>query len=253
MIPGGTTATIGSLIPKVQADLQNRADVTESTSIQPNAEMRPSAWLRDTIREITASWPFEELRVKGPQVTLVPGQYNYPIASFLNPGDDYTLMEDPVIFLTVPSPGVSAVAYPMDYMTPKAIAPLLNIQGGIPFKYTRYGGEFWFGTNPGQAYVVYLPYQLRHPFNAANLTESPVMMPEDWFDIVCYGAAERGAIALRWNDQATYLHNILYGDPDAQMSDSKKGRPGLLAARIMQIERDAAHSTRQFQPVVARY
>src|ERR1700681_4058977 len=100
--PGAATLTINDLINKVKAELQNRADASET---QTNPEMRPSAWIRDTLRELTANYPFEELRVSGPLVTIGPGlgfegsNYKYPVSMFLNPGDDMTLMDDPVIFL----------------------------------------------------------------------------------------------------------------------------------------------------------
>jgi hypothetical protein len=261
-LPGGSTAKISDLIQKVQSDLQNRQDVNENN---PNPEMRPSAWLRDALREITESMPFEELRQPNPpNVTIGPGlgiggsSYKYKVSAFVNSGDDVTLMEDPVIFLNANLTGTSTtslntVAYPMDYLTPKAIAPLLNIPGGIPFKYTRFGDQFWFGTQPGQNFTVYLPYQLRHPFNDDSLPASPIFLPNSWFDILSMAAAERGAIKLRWNDQATFLHTTLYGDPNSQMKDGTLGRPGLIAARVLQQERDRRLSTIQITPVVSRY
>lgn len=261
-LPGGSTATIDDLINKVVSDLQNRQDANENN---PNPEMRPSAWIRDSLREITESQPFEELRQPNPPlVTIGPGlgmggsSYKYKVSVFLNPGDDVTLMEDPVIFLNSTRTGaavtaLNTVAYPMDYLTPKAIAPLLNIPGGIPFKYTRFGDQFWFGTQPGQNFVVYLPYQLRHPFNDDDLSSSPVYLPNSWFDILSLAAAERGAIKLRWNDQATYLHQVLYGDPASQMKDGTLARPGLIAARVLQQERDRRLSQIQITPVVSRY
>lgn len=250
------------MINKVISDMQNRQDVNENN---PNPEMRPSAWLRDALREITESQPFEELRQPNPpQVTIGPGKgvggssYKYKVSAFLNPGDDVTLTEDPVIFLNATLTGaavtsLNSVAYPMDYLTPKAIAPLLNIPGGIPFKYTRFGDQFWFGTQPGQNFIVYLPYQLRHPFNDDNLPASEVYLPKSWHDILSMAAAERGAIKLRWNDQADYLHKALYGDPASQMKDGTLARPGLIAARVLQQERDRRLSSIQMTPVIARY
>lgn len=258
---------IGDLILKVKAALQNRSDVTEDETQQPNPEMRPSAWIRDSLREVTANYPFEELRTTGPVVTIGPGlgyqssNYMYPVSQFLNQGDDITLMEDPVIFLNgtqASSVGLVAtttnvVGYSMDYMTPKAIQPLLFIPGGVPFKYTRYGNMFWFGSQPGQNYNVYLPYQIRHPFNEDNLISSAVRVPADWFDIIAYAAAERGATVLRWNEQANYLHNLLYGDPKTQLKDGTLGMPGLIAARVMQMDRDKRLSTVSFTPSAQRY
>ena len=260
-LPGAPTTTIGGMINRVISDLQNRQDVSENNQ---NPEMRPSAWLRDALREITESNPFEELRQPNPpNVTIGPGlgfggsSYKYKVSAYLNSGDDVTLMEDPVIFLngtlTGPATTLNTVAYPMDYLTPKAIAPLLNILGGIPFKYTRFGDQFWFGTQPGQNFVTYLPYQLRHPFNDDSLTASYVYLPPSWLDILSLAAAERGAIKFRWNEQATFIHTILYGDPKSKLSDGTLGRPGLIAARVLQQERDRRLSTIQVTPVVARY
>jgi len=261
--PGSSTATIADLIPRVQAALQNNPNVNEK---QANPEMRPSAWIRDALREITESQPFEELRVPDPpQVTIGPGlgiagsSYKFYVSTFLNSGDDYTLSEDVVIFLNqaLTGPGTpntaNAVAYPMEFLTPKAIAPMLNIQGGIPFKYTRFGTQFWFGPQPNTNFVTYLPYQLRHPFVDTALASSPVYVPPSWFDIVSYAAAERGAVANRWNEQATFLHTLLYGDPASGTKDGVLARPGLIAARTLQPERDRRLSTIQIGIVAQRY
>lgn len=270
-IPAASTLTVEGLINKVKAALQNRDDVSE---LQVNPEMRPSAWIRDTLRELTANYPFPELQIAGPLTTIGPGlgyqgsNYMYPVSIFLNPGDDVTLTEDPAIFLTPQdqqaaiSQGAQAskfvgtatgtVCYPMDYLTVKAIQPMLFIPGGIPFRYTRYGNMMWFGTQPGTNYTVYLPYQRRHPFNP-DLVTSPIYLPQEWFDICAYAAAERGAVALRWQAQASYLHSLLYGDPMSQMKDGTLGRPGLIAARLFQPERDRRLSTIQITPVAQRY
>lgn len=261
--PATSPTTINDLVNKVKANLQNRSDVSET---QTNVEMRPSAWIRDALREITANYPFEELRVTGPLVTIGPGlgwqgsNYMYPVSMFLNAGDDMTLMEDPVIFLTGAQAAMAGkvnttsnvVGFGMDYLTPKAIQSLLFIPGGVPFKYTRYGNMFWFGSQPGQNYNVYLPYQVRHPFEP-DLPKSPIRVPADWFDIVAYAAAERGAVNLRWNDQATYIHNLLYGDPASQMKDGTLARPGLIAARLFQPERDKSRSPIQLTIGAQRY
>jgi hypothetical protein len=261
--PGSSTATISDLIPRVQAALQNNPNVNEK---QPNPEMRPSAWIRDALREITESNTFEELRVPDPPlVTIGPGlgvggsSYKFFVSTFLNPADDYTLSEDVVIFLNaaLTGPGTpntaNVVTYPMEFLTPKAIAPMLNIQGGIPMKYTRFGTQFWFGPQPNTNFVVYLPYQLRHQFVDTNLPSSSVNVPPSWFDIVSLAAAERGAIVNRWNDQATFIHKTLYGDPASQMKDGTLARPGLISARTLQQERDRRLSTIQIGIVSQRY
>lgn len=264
--PASVTLTINDLIPKVQSYLQNNLNANEQ---QTNPEMRPSAWLRDALRELTQKYPFEELRKPGPLQIIGPGlgtlgsNWAYPVSMFLYPGEDMTKSEDPVIFLTpgqlqqanqtAAQYGIAQMAalmttsnqvgYSMNYLTPKAIQPLLFIQGGVPFLYTRFGNQFWFGSQPGEQFNVYLPYQRRHPFTT-DLPYSKVYVPEDWFEVVCIAAAERGAYKLRWNDQGVALHQMLWGDPDYERSGGEEGRPGLVAGLTVQPERD-----RRFSPV----
>jgi hypothetical protein len=111
---------------------------------------------------------------------------------------------------------------------------------------------YWFGTQPGTNYSVYLPYQRRHPFNP-DLVTSPIYLPQEWNDICAIGAAERGAVTLRWSDHASYLHQLLWGDPASQMKDGQLARPGLIAARTFQVEKDRRLSTVQISPMVSRY
>jgi hypothetical protein len=250
--PGSNTHKVSDLYPGIVAKLQGRTDITVQQA---------SYWVKRALENLTESEIFEELRRIGPLVTIGPGlglngsNWQYPISSFLAPGDDYTLMEDPVIILatttqgtTFNSPGgiTNTVSYPMDYMTPKAIQPLLSIGGGIPFKYTRYGGNFWFGTQPGQPYQVYLPYQIRHPF-ASEIPNSQLFIPVSWEEIVEYSAAMRGAEERRWPDMVGTLKAMLYGDPKVP------DQPGLLKAMKLQIDRDNNKSTRQVIPTVSRY
>jgi hypothetical protein len=135
----------------------------------------------------------------------------------------------------------------------KAIQPLLFIPGGIPFRYCRHGSLVYFGTQPGQPYNVYLPYQVRHSFSP-DVVSTPIRVPQDWFDIVAYAAAERLAINLRWNDQANAIHTILYGDPKSMIpGTAEMARPGLISARLLQEERDRMHSPIQVLPGAQRY
>lgn len=249
---------INELIPEVQGWLQNRADASET---QTNPTMRPSHWLRRALQEMTANYEFEELKVSGPLVNIGPGlgyrgsNYAYPVSYFLNPGDDVTLTFDPVIFLTpgqAQQAGLAVTstnqggAYSMDYMSEKSIQTILFVGGGIPFKYTRHGNQLWFGTQPGSVFQVYLPYQLRHPFYP-DLITSPVRIPSDWHEIAVIAAAKRGAVKMRWNDQASYLHNILYGDPE------NPEKLGLIAQHLQQPERDRRLSPMTLQVGYDRY
>jgi hypothetical protein len=255
-LPANNPHLISDLVPGVIAALANKTDITPQNA---------AIWIKKTLLNFSESYQLEELRRVGPVVTIGPGMgyngsnYEYLISTFLqNTGDDYTLFEDPVIFLTpttatqaglvnAGTTSGSVVGYGMDYMTPKAIQSLLFIPGGIPFKYTRYGNRFWFGTQPGAPYQVYVPYQVRHPFNDSNLLQSQLFVPTSWEDVIEYAAAMRGANENRWPDQVKNLRELLYGDPKGQ------GEPGLLKAMESQITRDQTKSTRQVTPMIQRY
>jgi hypothetical protein len=240
-IPGQSLATIADLVPGVRKALQNRDEVTPQVA---------APWIQKSLKEITRIVPFMELQSTGPLQFLTVNQYSYPVAFFLNPGDDYGEHSSLSIFVDYPN---NTIAYPLNYQTPRAIEPLLHIPGGLPSKWTRYGTQILVGPQPNQTYNIFMRYQRKHPFNDANLPTSPVLIDETWFDIIEYAAAERGAIELRWNDQAKFLHDILFGDPEFQTSDGKKGRPGLIFARKLQMEQDEGQNVRQVIVTVPRY
>ena len=242
-IPGAANKTIGDLVPEVVNALQGRTDI--STAIG-------SLYIKRAIQEITESYPFEELRRTGPQVSLTVGQSTYPATLFLNPGDDYTLNSSFALFVDFPG---NTVVSPVNYKTPAAIEMMIApATQGIPSRWTRYGANIFLGPTPNQPFTVFFRYQLRHQFkDGDNLAASPMFIPDTWEEIVAYAAAERVALFKRWNDQAKFLHDALYGDPEYQVSDGKRGRPGLLAARVFQQERDEQQSSRQLIPLVPRY
>jgi hypothetical protein len=259
--PASNPRTNNDLIPGVISALQNKQNITQTQA---------AGWLRKAILNITESYPTRELEVVNPPLVQIgPGlglngsNYQYSVSYFLQPGDDYTLMEDPVIFLTQTQAltvglisaynnaggpaGIGPVGYPMDYMTPKAIQSLLFVPGGIPYKYTRYGPQFWFGSQPGQPYQVYVPYQQRHKFVQANLPATQLCFPTTWEFVMEIGAALIGAHENRWPDMVKDLRMLLYGDP------KNPSEPGLVKALQPQIKRDQAKSTRQLMPMVQEY
>ncbi len=124
---------------------------------------------------------------------------------------------------------------------------------GIPAYWTRYGQNIHLAPTPYQQFTVFMRYQVRHPFSTPAAQTDPLYITNSWFDIVAYAAAMRIAIVKRWTDQRKELHDMLYGDPEYVMTEGKRGRPGLIAARIMQVERDEKFDTRQLMPISPRY
>lgn len=240
-IPGSNTHTIGDLVPKVIADLQQRTDVA---TIAPG-------YIADALIEITESYPFEELRVTGPPVQVSVSENS--AAAFLNGGDDYSSNEVFTIFIDPPA---NTVKDTLDYKTPKAIAIITSpVTQGIPKWWTRWGTKIRIAPVPNQTYTVFMDYQRLHPLpdDPNSLSSQQLMIPKSWEEIVSYAAAERISIVKRWSEQTTLIHTILYGDPEYQSSEGKRGRPGLIADRLFQVERDQRFNTRSLGIRVPRY
>lgn len=242
-LPGASTRTIGDLVPDVAEALQERTDIA---AITPR-------YIRKAIIELTESTPFEELRRIGPSVTTTLGLATYPVSFFLNVADDYNYMETLVVFI---DPGSNTVKYALDYMTPKAIETITApATTGLPAYWSRFGTNIYLAPTPNAAYTMFARYQVKHPFpeDLSALASQPLMLPDSWEEIVVYSAALRIAIVKRLNDQAAMLHSALFGDPEFQMTQGKLGRPGLIAARILQVERDQKFNTRRLGILVPHY
>jgi hypothetical protein len=236
------TGTIQTIQQDVIDALQGRTDVSAAMVANYVAK---SVW------EITESNPFEELRTTGPQFVLTAQLNIYPLALFMNGGDDYTSNESFVIYIDYPT---NTVVNSLRYRTPKAIEIMMgSATQGIPAYWSRFGPNIHIAPVPYQAYTMYMRYQVRHPFSTPPAITDPLYITNSWFDIIAYAAAMRICIVKRWTDQRKELHDLLYGDPEYIASEGKKGRPGLIQARLYQVERDQKFDTRQFTPTIPRY
>lgn len=244
--PGLSPRTVADLVPEVVNALQQRTDV---------ASLAP-LYIKRATQEITESYPFEELRVTGPLVVLTPNNSIYPMSTFVNPGDDYTSPEVVAIYVDFPK---NTVVSTMKYRTPTAIEMMIApATKGLPSRWTRFGDNIHVGPTPDRAYTMFIRYQIRHPFpqpsaDATSQLSAPLYIPDTWEEIIVYAAAERIAIVKRWADQAKEMHDILYGDPEYVSSEGLRGRPGLIAARRFQVERDEKFNERQLTPMIPRY
>lgn len=244
--------TIGDLIPGTNSKLGNRTDLVD----------RIPFWLRDALLELTESYAFEELRVTGPQVALsVPAanqQATYPLYLFMNPGDlNMTQVIAVSYFVNYPS---NNVIRELDYRVP-AVVDSLGCYQSIPVYWTRLGNTITVAPPPQQPYTMWFRYQRQHPINDSGsdngsvtaLNTTPVLVPASWWEIVEYSAALRAATELRSDDYATRFHNILFGDPEYAQSGGVRGRPGLIAARTFQNQRDSSNNTRRLGVQINRY
>jgi hypothetical protein len=241
MIPAGQARVINDLTLEVVNALQGRTDVANLVPL----------YMKRTLQDVTDNYPFEELRTTGPLASLTAKQSTYSASLFLNPGDDYTIHSSFALFVDFPANTVKQV---VRYKTPAAIEVMTSPATlGIPARWTRYGGSIFMGPTPDKAYQVLFRYQKRYQFQDDNLGLTPILVTDSWEEIIIYSCAMRIALVKRWNDQVAALHQILYGDPEYQSSEGKRGRPGLLSAKLFQQEKDEQMSSRSLQVMVPRY
>jgi hypothetical protein len=244
VLPATSTRTVADLLPYITDALQGRTDISTIYA----------RYVKRAVQEICESNDFEELKVTGPTVPLIVQQSAYPVTYFmLDAGDDYVQIPSFCIYVNYPT---NSVVSTIQYKTPAAIDPMTTTATqGLPSRWSRYGANILLGPTPNITYSVFMRYQRRHnfPLDDAGLPGTYLFIPPEWEQIVVYAAAEYIAITKRWNDQATFLHDKLFGDPEFQLSEGKRGRPGLIAARTLQIERDQRHSSRQLMVTVSRY
>jgi hypothetical protein len=240
--------TIQDIVPLVQDKLRGRSDLSVYGGT-PGSDI-PS-WIYQAILDITPSYPFEELIIRGPYVNFVVGLAEYPVGFFLpNDQPPFTQVRSFFRFFNTTNPpltgATNVVGNALKARNTFTVEPMSTIPG-LPQYWCQNGAMLLFGFQPDQAYTVFMRYQRPHPFNLRDLPSSVVYMPEDWREIVAYAAAIKACDYLGMNDVGFGYYKLLHGDPKEPAS------VGLIQARQSQMRRNLSNNERQMQPIVRRY
>jgi hypothetical protein len=230
---------IKDLVVGVREKLRGRDDFDDRIPI----------WIKETILDLTMSYPFEDLGVKGPLSNFVPSQSEYDINFFLEGlGKPFTRILSWFVFYTpdgtvIPgsSTGFNIKGRALQVVEPMSVIP------GIPCLYAQNGRTLLVGFMPNVAYATYMRVQIVHPFIENNLLQTEVRMPVDWKDIIEYAAAIKGCDAVGMTEVGNGYLQKLHGDP------KEPGNIGLIQARQSQQRRNLTNNERQLQPVVRRF
>lgn len=238
---------IKDLMPGVRRKLANRDDADTVSPI----------WIRDSIMELTESYPFNQLEVQGPVVNFTPLVCSYLVRAFTNNNERPTVIYSWYVSSTNSISNVvnsSVSGRILKYRT-QPVVDLMSKINGTPSKWTKHGTDFIVGACPDSNYATQMKYQREHPFlcdkwDVSGLQNQTVHMPDSWSIIVEFHAAMIGAHELRMSDYATTYHQALYGDPDFKKTG--RGNPGLIMQRTSQYDRDSSQNERQIQMVVLK-
>lgn len=213
-------------------------------------------WIQETILELARTQAFIGLQRVGPLFQLTAQTYQYPLTSFLIAGDTIAnLVPSFFLFFGNPTPPVTSFNNNGLTLMFKTIDTLeqMFLTPGTPAYWSRFRDQLYLAPLPDQSYFCRMRYQIPHPWTGGTVSDpfptliDPLMLPDEWKDIIEYGAAERGAINFRMLDYASQYHNILFGDPQFQRSSGATGMPGLIARREMQLESDTTSQTRSIR------
>lgn len=250
-------ATIADMIPPIVKLLGNRGDVAALATQE----------VADTVIELSNDYPFEELRETGPLVQLVPGQNTYALNYFLalavggNPQHVlnkiiswFYYIYPPTNLSTSPVGASNANSgYNLKFRDMEDLEVLINVLT-VPIFWSWLGDDLFVAGTPNQASYTYVRYSFLHPFTSPiALNTDAILLPQNWWDIIQYGAAERIALQLRMSDVADRFHQKLYGDPEFQRSSGGRGQPGLIHRRISQTQKNQARSVRSIKVMRGGY
>lgn len=221
-------------------------------------------WVADTVLALSQSFPFQGLqRTTAAPVQMTSGQYQYPMSTFVNAGDVVAPMNEnpkmiPSFFMFYNNPLNALTGYnPGIGLTYKTIQSLelMFSTPGTPAYWCRYGNDIYLAPQPNNSFWSYMRYQIAHPFpvptgpdGLAALLATPILLPDEWREVIEYSAAMRGANNLRMMDYASGYKITLHGDP------KKPGDVGIQTALVTAMENDivANQGMRQIRPMNGR-
>jgi len=233
--------TFTQLEPEVLIRMENRIEDTA----------RADVWLQDTLLEMCSDPQlrdeFDELEIIGPQFTLTGGSIGVSVQEYafsnLLPAGVYNMATLSVLIFTNPPQNnnrwqLSATSYQdADQITPFP---------GLPVKWYRYGDSIGFVPTPDLNYIVQARVYKEHPI-ATPLSNTVVLLADDWREMLILGAVMRGFIELNEFEKAAKLKILLYGDP------KKPDEPGLMYKRKKRRDREMWRRQQALSPRVRRY
>ena len=225
----------------------------------PNAKIAEA--VRKTVLEFTADYKFSGLQTTGPLVQFTPLVPNYDVTFFQDPTqfnmplqlkkvNSFFIFLDPYVppstsnYMTLTNAGYNLV-----FKTIDRLEVLMQVPG-IPTNWSRHNQQIWIAPLPVVAYYTFMRFQEEHPFpNAGGLNagNDSIFMPNDWQEVVEYGAAQRLAQVYNLSDKATELNARLLGDQKFQETSGVEGQPGLIFRRVSDESRDQTTTVKRFR------
>lgn len=202
----------------VAMKLGNRLDVLTPAPGSTFTYSRVSGWLRDAYIAVATCRAFEQTEftfqfqtVKGSDSYVIPVQ-----SRAFKALTGYDQCGTPIDVKW------KDIAYIRRYNTgtqPQSV-PLFS----RPSIFTLFANQIIFRPVPDQSYTFFFDYWQR-PMIAPDVDDTPLLLPDEWLEIVDYAASVRGNAELGQTDIARAQQELVYG-----FTDPQTGRfvPGIL-------------------------
>jgi|SRR5215472_2056861 len=229
----------------VQVYLSNRADLAVKSSTLPSPfNNRPMIdhWLMESYLDLGNNYDFEDMEV-GPFFTACAGDNITQYIPF--PGDVRAIKQVMI------SPTFDNRWYPL--LGPKNIKVITRttiVSPGRPSQWARFGYNLWFDRIPDRSYPIMLFYWQKPQIvydssltSQSDVDTTPLLMPDDWLEILDREAELRGWIYLQNNDKINRARTLIYGDPKDPTN------PGLIKEKQMCRTAERIDQDYAFDPV----
>jgi len=223
------------------SDLDN--EVIIRTENRTTDLSRADIWLRDALLEITSDPDFrnefDQLEIYGVQYNLTPQQQEYAESNLIPSGNINIATLDILIWQDPPTNSIRRKLMQSHYQKADNFQPTF----ALPTEWYRFGPNIGFTPVPDMAYQVQTRMLMMHPIADATLSQTQILIPRDWNEILIWAAVERGFMEYLEYEKAQKIHLLLHGDP------KHPERLGLLEGRKKRREMEAHRTEEALRPV----
>jgi hypothetical protein len=245
LTPGQATVfTINDLVTMPSGVLQKVENRSTDTA-------QAWQWVVDALLELSTDRElrneFDQLEEYGNMFNLTVGQQEYDdIECFVPGGDINTSTLDFLLWIDPPNNTQRRRLDMISYQE----ADKWQASNAQPIQCYRFSDLIGFYPIPDQTYTVQPRIQRQHPINDTNIGATPILLPRDWNEIICWAAAMRGYADLKEYEASQKIHDLLYGAGD---ENTAKRSPGMIMRRKKRREQEAWRKEMPLRPVVRTY
>ena len=220
-------STVNDLVPLVASLLGGRTDLNSNIA----------GWIVNGYQDLTSTIPFCTLELTQNSSTVANvDTYDYP--------SDARAIKS--LTLAVNNSGSGNAPRQLRKRNIQIIDQYQTINTSVPAVWAPFANQFILRPVPDDAYPLIIRYWQTAQITG-DIVSTPLLVPDDWIEIITYEAQMRGYLYLQEQDRAAAVRQILYGNP------TKPGMPGLVKQRLTRIEAESSNANYGIRPRVTRY